>query len=826
MRARVGSGVLAAVAMVVLVHGSAAAQVSIGEAGAPVTQDFDGLGRTAPSDVMPTGWSFVESGTNANTTYGISTGGASEGNTYSFGANNGTDRALGAIASGNVESTFGGRFANATGAAITSLGVSYYGEWWRVGGAASDALVFEYSLNATSLTTGTWVAVADLAFSNLDVPCAVAGNCAAGDVKDGNLPAHRSLRQARISGLSIANGAQFWFRWRDTNPAGSDHGLAVDDFSVTANPAAVDEPIVTLEKAVSVVSGAALPGAALEYNFMVAVEDESSQGIEGFVLTDVLPDTVTAIIDAGATNFAFSIEVDSVTNLTAAADGDAGEIVGNTVTVRLPELEVGGVAMITFRVTIDPTTTAFTLANVGSATYDGAVAGLDFEIDSNDALLEVDACDGANDCDDDDVCTTDACTNGSCVATNNTLACDDTLATTHSDTCAGGTCVGTTIVCAAPNQCQDAGVPNGSATCAPTPKPDTALCDDGNANTVNDRCDGNGACVGTSSECPDAPPACNTYVFNGVSCVLTPTTGACDDGLANTRNDTCVGGACNGTAFTCVAGQCDQSSVPNGVDCTVTPKTPGASCDDNNPCTEDDICGGGLCAGVGFCDGGETCVAGNCESTHCQACTDSAECGRDSECLAYGGADVCLLVCADDNDCANGQVCRDFEGERRCFDASGPCAAPDVDPEANPEVGPEVSEPTPDENPESNPEVTEPDENPESNPEVTEPDENPEVTEPDENPEVTEPDEDPESDVETSPEISPEQSAETTPDLNPETTPADQATEMTTEMVIEITESSGAETKEKVEGGCSNGASPSLLGLALMALALTRRRRV
>ena len=38
-----------------------------------------------------------------------------------------------------------------------------------------------------------------------------------------------------ITGLSVANGQDILLRWSDLDHTGADHGLAIDDFSVTAS---------------------------------------------------------------------------------------------------------------------------------------------------------------------------------------------------------------------------------------------------------------------------------------------------------------------------------------------------------------------------------------------------------------------------------------------------------------------------------------------------------------------------------------------------------------------------------------------------------------
>src|SRR5688572_30046227 len=67
---------------------STIAQVSITALEAPVTETFNSLASTGTTNevtTLPIGWTFIESGTNANTTYAAGTGSSNTGNTYSFG---------------------------------------------------------------------------------------------------------------------------------------------------------------------------------------------------------------------------------------------------------------------------------------------------------------------------------------------------------------------------------------------------------------------------------------------------------------------------------------------------------------------------------------------------------------------------------------------------------------------------------------------------------------------------------------------------------------------------------------------------------------------
>ena len=204
-----------------------AAPISLTTLGLGYTQDFDTLASTGTSSSLPTGWEFSESGTNANATYSAGTGSSNTGETYSFGATASTERAFGGLLSGNLIPTIGAAFSNNTGATIASLAIAYTGEQWRVGTLSrSDRIDFQFSTDATSLTTGTYTDLDTLDFSSPTTTGAIG-------LLDGNAAANRTALSSAISGLNIANGATFWIRWTDFNATGADDGLAVDDFSLT-----------------------------------------------------------------------------------------------------------------------------------------------------------------------------------------------------------------------------------------------------------------------------------------------------------------------------------------------------------------------------------------------------------------------------------------------------------------------------------------------------------------------------------------------------------------------------------------------------------------
>jgi hypothetical protein len=221
----------------VLALASLGAQAQASLTTSPYTQNFDGLANTGASNAkstLPTGWDFTETGTSAlaDNLYAADNGAGNGGNVYSYGATSGTDRALGSLRSGSLAAVIGARFTNATGAALPSLMLAYNGETWRVGGTnRSDKMAFEYSLDATSLSTGTWTAVTALDYTNNSATATSTAGVTA--------PVQTTAVTGTIASLNLANGATIWFRWTDTDASGADDGMAIDDISLSwgvANP--------------------------------------------------------------------------------------------------------------------------------------------------------------------------------------------------------------------------------------------------------------------------------------------------------------------------------------------------------------------------------------------------------------------------------------------------------------------------------------------------------------------------------------------------------------------------------------------------------------
>jgi len=373
---------------------SAQAQcVSLTSQGSAYTQNFDTLSNVAGSttnNLTIPGWFMTETGGGArdNEQYAVDTGGSTTGDTYSYGAAGSTERALGELQGGTLISTVGACFTNNTGSTTTDLAVSYTGEEWRLGTAGrTDQVNFEYSTNATDLTTGTWTPVSALNFITPDT--ATVGT------KNGNAAADRTAISSTISSLSIANGATFWIRWTDTDAAGADDGLAVDDFSLT--PQSIP-PINLSINDVSLNEGTAgttsftftvslsSPAGAGGVTFDVATADGTATAPSDYTTKSLTSQT----IPAGSSTYSFTVLVNgdttpetnetflvNVTNVTGATVTDGrgqGTIVNDdsapSLTVNDVSLNEGDAGTTTFTFTVSLSSPA----PGGGVTFDIATA--------------------------------------------------------------------------------------------------------------------------------------------------------------------------------------------------------------------------------------------------------------------------------------------------------------------------------------------------------------------------------------------------------------------------------------------------------------------
>jgi hypothetical protein len=267
----------------------------------------------------------------------------------------------------------------------------------------------------------------------------------------------------------------------------------------------------------------------------------------------------------------------------------------------------------------------------------------------------------------------------------NGTSCGDGNACTQTDTCQAGVCTGTNpVACAASDQCHVVGVCNAAnGVCSNPPKVDGTSCGDGNACTQTDTCQA-GVCTGgnpvvcaASDQCHDAG-TCDTS--SGACSNPTSADGStCSDSNPCTTGDTCQGGACApGTATVCAASdQCHSAGVcdtATGV-CSDPPLADGTSCGDGNACTQVDACQAGVCTGGNpiVCTASDQChVAGVCDPAT-GVCSDPPQadgtsCGDSNACTLTDTCQsgVCSggnpIVCTASDQCHDPGVCNAVTG--------------------------------------------------------------------------------------------------------------------------------------------------------------------
>ncbi len=232
----------AALLMVMPAH----ADISVTSPNFTYSENFDSLSTSTTAspwvnDSTLAGWSLINGAGAAVATLLGGSGSTNTGSFYSFGASGSSERALGSTASGGTyfgsppSGALAGWIAlslsNASGGTLDSFSVAYDGEQWRNGGNTNtQSLVLEYGFGGSFGAVSGWTAI-----STFTSP--VVGATAA--AVDGN-------GAGLVTGLGAtvaapwAAGDTLWLRWSDLNDVGNDHGLGIDNVSVSVS--VVPEP--------------------------------------------------------------------------------------------------------------------------------------------------------------------------------------------------------------------------------------------------------------------------------------------------------------------------------------------------------------------------------------------------------------------------------------------------------------------------------------------------------------------------------------------------------------------------------------------------------
>jgi len=247
--------------------------------------------------------------------------------------------------------------------------------------------------------------------------------------------------------------------------------------------------------------------------------------------------------------------------------------------------------------------------------------------------------------------------------------CDDGDKCTTFDTCSQGTCKGTPAKCVDNNQCT---ADSCDSTNGCTFKAESKPCDDSDKCTKKDFCVA-GKCAGTAipaADCDDSNDCTIDSCAPSYGCTNKPAPLKCDDGDKCTKGDHCV-------ASKCVAGQlvcpcefdkdcddknpCTADSCVLGQGCSNPPLKAGASCNDGDKCTTNDVCGAATCQGKAIdCDDKNTCTKDACVaelgcthiSLHANKCDDGDKCTSGDLCLS-GKCGGTPKSCDDGNACTD-----------------------------------------------------------------------------------------------------------------------------------------------------------------------------
>ena len=197
------------------------------------SEDFSGMG-SSQTDFIP-GWTAINVANGATLAMAITYGSESAGNIYNVGTAGSEERAFGTIADALVTPALGAVFTNNTGGTVSKISIQTRMEQWRESGNATlnETIAFSYSLDATSLNTGTWTSVSALDLK--EKLTAATTNFAV----NGNLASNYSLLSNIITGLNWANGTNLWIKWTDTNDAGNNGLYAIDNFIISVSEASL-----------------------------------------------------------------------------------------------------------------------------------------------------------------------------------------------------------------------------------------------------------------------------------------------------------------------------------------------------------------------------------------------------------------------------------------------------------------------------------------------------------------------------------------------------------------------------------------------------------
>ena len=201
-------------------------------------------------------------------------------------------------------------------------------------------------------------------------------------------------------------------------------------------------------------------------------------------------------------------------------------------------------------------------------------------------------------------------------------------------------------------------------------------CDDGDACSETDLCNGEGVCEGTPLVCSDGD-ACNGLETCVDGACVDGTPMVCTDGDPCNGLEICSGGVClDGSDLTCDdTNPCTDDSCATGVGCRHEAVDDGLGCADDDVCNGDEVCLGGVCEAAEplHCADADPCSLDTCDPVEgCQnePADDGEPCDSDTVCdgtcqdgLCEGGTEI---DCTSDSPCVLGWCADSDEGGYEC----------------------------------------------------------------------------------------------------------------------------------------------------------------
>ncbi|MBW2703106.1 MAG: hypothetical protein JRF33_19960 [Deltaproteobacteria bacterium] len=296
-------------------------------------------------------------------------------------------------------------------------------------------------------------------------------------------------------------------------------------------------------------------------------------------------------------------------------------------------------------------------------------------------------CTHAEDCEDNNPCTTDLCGAGDCsnLPVVDGTACEDNLFCTVDERCTEGVCLSSSRDCSVLDDACHTGIcVEAEDQCSALPKPDDTSCEDGLYCTVGDRCLSS-LCTPTGSRVCDDSDFCTVDScdedLDRCDFVLAPRPGEegppGDNSCSNGQDDDCDGQTDeeDGNCSDCLHDEdCNDNNDCTTDTCTVNglcqneAVTQGSECDDGDPCTMHDECLGDYCSGAPRDSDQDGHVDVACGGDDCDDTTASAHPG-----LFEGPDGSPSCVDSLDNDCDGKTDLADTLCWRRICSQNGWC---------------------------------------------------------------------------------------------------------------------------------------------------------